>query len=58
MLDQPEVMRLIPEKGYPDVAEWLADHRREYLELLLTGGARSLNKNFADKKDGSPCADK
>jgi hypothetical protein len=58
MLDHPEVMRLITEMGYPDVAEWLADHRREYLEILLTGGARPLNKNFADKKDDSPCADK
>ena len=58
MLDHPEVMRLIAEMGYPDVAEWLADHRREYLELLLTGGARELNKNFAPEKDDSPCADK
>lgn len=58
MLDHPVVMRLTTEMGYPDVAEWLADHRREYLELLLAGGARPINKNFADEKDDSKCADK
>ncbi len=57
MLDHPEVTRLIAEMGYPEVAEWLADHRREYAAFVLEG-TRPLGKNFGGKEDPAPCADK
>ena len=57
MLDHPEVTRLTAEMGYPEVAEWLADHRREYATFVLEG-ARPLGKNFGGKEDPAPCADK
>lgn len=57
MLDHPEVTRLTDEMGYPEVAEWLADHRREYAAFVLEG-TRPLGKNFGGKDDPAPCADK
>ena len=57
MLDHPEVTLLIAEMGYPEVAEWLADHRREYAAFVLEG-TRPLSKNFGGKGDPAPCADK
>lgn len=57
MLDHPEVTRLTAEMGYPEVAEWLADHRREYAAFVLEG-TRPLGKNFGGKEDPAPCADK
>jgi hypothetical protein len=57
MLDHPEVTRLTAEMGYPEVAEWLADHRREYAAFVLDG-TRPLGKNFGGKEDPAPCADK
>jgi hypothetical protein len=39
------------------VAEWLADHRREYAAFVLEG-TRPLGKNFGGKEDTAPCADK
>ena len=57
MLDHPEVTRLTAEMGYPEVAEWLADHRREYAAFVLEG-TRPLGKNFGGKEDPVPCADK
>lgn len=56
-LDHPEVTRLTAEMGYPEVAEWLADHRREYAAFVLEG-KRPLGKNFGGKEDPAPCADK
>jgi hypothetical protein len=57
MLDHPEVTRLTAEMGYPEVAEWLADHRREYAAFVLEG-TRPLGKDFGGKEDPAPCADK
>ncbi len=57
MLDHPEVTRLTVEMGYPEVAEWLADHRREYAAFVLEG-RRPLGKNFGGKEETAPCADK
>lgn len=57
MLDHPEVTRLTAEMGYPEVAESLADHRREYAAFVLEG-TRPLGKNFGGKEDPVPCADK
>lgn len=57
MLDHPEVTRLTAEMGYPEVVEWLADHRREYAAFVLEG-TRPLGKNFGGKEDPAPCADK
>jgi len=42
---------------HPEVAEWLADHRREYAAFVLEG-TRPLGKNFGGKEDPAPCADK
>lgn len=39
------------------LAEWLADHRREYAAFVLEG-TRPLGKNFGGKEDPAPCADK
>lgn len=57
MLDHPEMTRLTAEMGYPEVAEWLVDHRREYAAFVLEG-TRPLGKNFGGKGDPAPCADK
>ena len=57
MLDHPEVTRLTAEMGYPEVAEWLMGHRREYAAFVLEG-TRPLGKNFGGKEDPAPCADK
>jgi hypothetical protein len=57
MLDHPEVTRLTAEMGYPEVAEWLSDHRREYSAFVLEG-TRPLGKNFGGKEDPAPCPDK
>jgi hypothetical protein len=58
MLDHPEVTRLTAEMGYPEVAAWLADHRREYAAFVLEGTRPLLGKNFGGKEDPAPCADK
>lgn len=42
---------------HPEVAERLADHRREYAAFILEG-TRPLGKNFVGKEDLAPCADK
>lgn len=57
MLDHPEVTRLTAEMGYPEVAEWLVDHRRKSATFVLEG-TRPLGKNFGGKEDPAPCADK
>ena len=57
MLDHPEVTRLTAEMGYPEVAEWLTDHRREYAAFVLDV-TRPLGKNFSSKEDPDICADK
>ena len=43
--------------AYPEVAAWLADHRREYAAFVLEG-TRPLGKNFSGKEVPAPCADK
>lgn len=57
MLDHSEVTRLTAEVGYPELAQWLADHRREYAAFVLEG-MRPPGKNFGGKEDTTPCADK
>jgi len=57
MLDHQEVTQLTAEMGYPEVAKWLADHRREYAAFVLEG-TRPLGKNYGGKEDPVPCADK
>jgi hypothetical protein len=57
MLDHLAVTRLTAEMGYPEVAEWLTGHRREYAAFVLDG-TRPLVKNFGGKEDPAPCADK
>lgn len=57
MLDHPEVTRLTADMDYPEMAEWLADHRREYAAFVLEV-TRPLVKNFGGKEDPAPCADK
>ncbi len=44
MLDRPVVARLAGEMGYPEVPEWIEEHRREYAEGVVLAGSRSLGK--------------
>jgi len=57
MFDHPEVARLARKFGFAEVADWIAAHPGVYLQLLLSGGARSIRDNCVEKEEDGQCAD-
>jgi hypothetical protein len=57
MFDHPEVARLARKFGFADVADWIAAHPGDYVQLLLSGGAKPLRDNFVEKEEDGQCAD-
>ena len=47
MLDHPVVARLAREYGFAEVAAWIEAYPTAYVGLMLNGGVRPLQENFA-----------